>query len=88
MEHWRGAYRQRPPAGRATLQKGAGERGVTLIGYSLGVRVIYSCLMNCVQRRAFSLAENAVLGTPCPSDARDWCAIRSVVAGRLFKVYS
>lgn len=71
------------------LNKVHGERGVTLVGYSLGARVVYSCLMSLAERRAFGLVENAVLmGVPAPSDRRVWCAIRSVVTGRLVNVFS
>ncbi|KAK3683536.1 hypothetical protein B0T22DRAFT_385515 [Podospora appendiculata] len=71
------------------MSKAQGERGVTLIGFSLGARVIYTCLMRLAERRAFGLIENAVMmGTPAPSDARTWCTMKSVVAGRLVNVYS
>jgi len=73
----------------ALINKAQGERPVTLIGYSLGARLIYSCLMSLAERRAFGLVESAVLiGTPAPSDAAAWRAMRSVVAGRLVNVYS
>ncbi|KAG9246466.1 hypothetical protein BJ878DRAFT_416921 [Calycina marina] len=73
----------------ALINRAQGERPVTLIGYSLGARLIYSCLMSLAERRAFGLVESAVLiGTPAPSDAAMWRAMRSVVAGRLINVYS
>jgi len=73
----------------AIINKVQGERGITLIGYSLGARMIYTCLMILAEKRAFGLVENVVMmGTPAPSDAHVWCAIRSVVAGRLVNVYS
>ncbi|KAJ9149285.1 DUF726-domain-containing protein [Pleurostoma richardsiae] len=73
----------------AIIAKVQGERGVTLIGYSLGARMIYACLMSLAERRAFGLVENAVLiGAPVPSDSRVWCALKSVAAGRLVNVYS
>jgi hypothetical protein len=73
----------------ALINKAQGERPVTLIGYSLGARLIYSCLMSLAERRAFGLVESVVLmGTPAPSDAKDWRAMRSVVSGRLVNVYS
>ncbi|KAM7200549.1 Protein of unknown function (DUF726) domain containing protein [Naviculisporaceae sp. PSN 640] len=71
------------------MNKVQGERGVTLIGYSLGARVIYSCLMCLAERRAFGLVENAVLmGTPAPSGDQVWCSMKSVVSGRLVNVFS
>lgn len=73
----------------AIINKAQGERPVTLIGYSLGARVIYSCLMSLAERNAFGLVESAVLiGTPCPSDGAFWRAMKSVVSGRLVNVYS
>lgn len=71
------------------LSKAHGERGVTLIGYSLGARVIYACLMVLAERRGFGLVENVVMmGTPAPSDPEVWCAMKSVVSGRLVNVFS
>ncbi|KAK3946207.1 hypothetical protein QBC46DRAFT_335646 [Diplogelasinospora grovesii] len=71
------------------MNKVQGDRGVTLIGYSLGARVIYVCLTALAERRAFGLVENVVMmGTPCPSEARVWCAMKSVVSGRFVNVYS
>ena len=73
----------------ALINKAQGERPVTLIGYSLGARVIYSCLMSLAKRRAFGLIESVVLiGAPAPSTTSDWRVMRSVVASRLVNVYS
>jgi hypothetical protein len=73
----------------ALINKAQGERPVTLIGYSLGARLIHSCLMSLAERRAFGIVESVVLiGTPAPSDATVWRAMRSVVTGRLVNVYS
>ncbi|KAJ8112334.1 hypothetical protein OPT61_g5278 [Boeremia exigua] len=73
----------------ALINKVQGERPVTLVGYSLGARLIYSCLQRLVDRKAFGLIENVVLlGAPCPSDAADWRRIRSVVSGRVVNVFS
>ncbi|KAK0705023.1 hypothetical protein B0H67DRAFT_498366 [Lasiosphaeris hirsuta] len=71
------------------MNKAHGDRGISLIGYSLGARVIYACLMILAERRAFGLVENVVMmGTPAPSDADVWCAMKAVVSGRLVNVYS
>lgn len=73
----------------ALINKAQGERPVTLIGYSLGARVIYSCLMSLAKRRAFGLIESVVvIGAPAPSTTADWRVMRSVVASRLVNVYS
>lgn len=73
----------------ALVNRAQGERPVTLIGYSLGARVVYTCLMSLARRGEFGIVENAVLiGSPTPSDTSDWRVLRSVVAGRLVNVYS
>ncbi|KAI1083810.1 hypothetical protein F5B20DRAFT_568449 [Whalleya microplaca] len=71
------------------INKLYGERPITLIGYSLGARAVYSCLIALAEKRAFGIVENVVImGAPCPTEIRAWAAIRSVVAGRLINVYS
>ncbi|RAL17783.1 DUF726 domain protein [Aspergillus homomorphus CBS 101889] len=73
----------------ALIDKVQGERSVTLIGYSMGSRVIFSCLQTLAKRQAFGLVESAVLmGSPTPSNAPHWRRLRSVVSGRLVNVYS
>ena len=73
----------------ALIKKVQGERPVTLVGYSLGARVIYSCLMSLAERKAFGLVESvALMGTPAPSNEKIWRALRSVVSGRLVNIYS
>ncbi|KAH7157105.1 hypothetical protein EDB81DRAFT_929316 [Dactylonectria macrodidyma] len=71
---------------RSKLQ---GDRPISLIGYSLGARAIYMCLMVLAERRQFGLVESVVLmGTPAPSESRVWLTLKSVVSGRLINVYS
>lgn len=73
----------------ALINKAQGERPVTLIGYSLGARMIYTCLMSLARRKAFGLVESAVLiGAPTPSDTADWRIMRTALSGRLVNVYS
>ena len=73
----------------ALINKAQGERPVTLIGYSLGARVIYTCLISLAKRKAFGLIENVVMmGAPTPSDTSDWRIMRTVVSGRLVNVFS
>ncbi|TGJ76291.1 hypothetical protein E0Z10_g10902 [Xylaria hypoxylon] len=73
----------------ALINKAQGERPVTLVGYSLGARVIYICLQELAKRKAFGLVENVVLlGAPTPSSSAEWRRIRSVVTGRVVNAYS
>lgn len=73
----------------ALINRAQGERPVTLIGYSLGARVIWACLTSLARRKAFGLVESAVLmGSPVASDISTWRAMRTAVSGRLVNVYS
>lgn len=73
----------------ALINKAQGERPVTLVGYSLGSRVIYSCLTSLAERRAFGLVESVVfIGSPVPSNDDNWRVMRSVVSGKVINVYS
>ena len=73
----------------ALIKRTQGERPVTLVGYSVGARVIWSCLTTLAERRAFGLVESVImLGAPIPSDIGTWRAMRTAVSGRLVNVYS
>lgn len=73
----------------ALINKAQGERPVTLIGYSLGSRLIFSCLQTLCKRGAYGLVESViVMGSPTPSESESWRRIRSVVSGRVVNVYS
>ncbi|KAH6610190.1 hypothetical protein Trco_000210 [Trichoderma cornu-damae] len=70
-------------------QKFQGDRPVSLMGYSLGARAIYACLMVLAERRQFGIVDSVILmGTPAPSESRVWLTLKSVVCGRLINVYS
>ncbi|KAK6528449.1 hypothetical protein TWF281_009689 [Arthrobotrys megalospora] len=73
----------------ALINRVQGNRPVTLVGYSLGSRVIYSALVELAERRAFGLVENVyMLGSAIPSSGEGWIGVRSVVSGRVVNVYS
>ncbi|KOS23234.1 Transmembrane and coiled-coil domain-containing protein 4 [Escovopsis weberi] len=70
-------------------QKFQGDRPVSLVGFSLGARAIYTCLMVLAERRQFGLVDSVVMiGTPAPAESRVWLTLKSVVCGRLVNVYS
>ncbi|KAK7367334.1 hypothetical protein VNO80_09343 [Phaseolus coccineus] len=67
-----------------------GNRPVTLVGYSLGARVIFKCL-ECLAETENSaeLVERVVLlGAPIAIMDENWEAVRKMVAGRFVNVYS
>ncbi|KAJ3151625.1 hypothetical protein HDU86_006044 [Geranomyces michiganensis] len=71
------------------VEKVKGERPVTLIGYSLGARVIFYCLEELARRDAYGIVENAYMfGLPGPGTDDLWKGIRRTVAGRVVNGYS
>ncbi|KAL8760163.1 MAG: hypothetical protein Q9184_003420, partial [Pyrenodesmia sp. 2 TL-2023] len=74
---------------QALMEKVQGERPVTLVGYSLGARVIYQAMLTLAEQNAFGLVESIVLiGAPISVEDSSWRKIRAVVAGRVVNVYS
>ncbi|CAB11736.1 Membrane protein [Schizosaccharomyces pombe] len=65
-----------------------GVRPVTLVGYSLGARVIYYCLRELEKKKEFSIIENVYLfGTPVIFKRTSWLKAASVVSGRFVNGY-
>uniref|UniRef100_A0A452IPK8 Uncharacterized protein n=1 Tax=Gopherus agassizii TaxID=38772 RepID=A0A452IPK8_9SAUR len=66
-----------------------GKRPVTLIGFSLGARVIYFCLKEMAQEKdCEGIIEDVVLlGAPVEGDAKYWEAFTKVVSGRIINGY-
>ncbi|KAJ7306614.1 hypothetical protein JRQ81_010016 [Phrynocephalus forsythii] len=66
-----------------------GKRPVTLIGFSLGARVIYFCLQEMAKEKdCRGIIEDVVLlGAPVEGDAKHWKPICKVVSGRIINGY-
>lgn len=73
-----------------TLMSGnLGVRPITLVGFSLGSRLIYSCLIELAHRGGFGLIENVILlGNPVSVKYEQITLARSVVSGRFVNGYS
>ncbi|XP_065594205.1 transmembrane and coiled-coil domain-containing protein 4 [Cyrtonyx montezumae] len=71
------------------LSRQQGKRPVTLIGFSLGARVIYFCLQEMAQEKdSQGIIEDVVLlGAPVEGEAKSWKAITKVVSGRIINGY-
>ncbi|KAL3527176.1 hypothetical protein ACH5RR_011832 [Cinchona calisaya] len=67
-----------------------GNRPVTLVGFSLGARVIFKCLQTLAEKDSSAgLVERVVLlGAPIAIKDVNWEAARKVVAGRFVNTYS
>lgn len=66
-----------------------GKRPVTLIGFSLGARVIFYCLKEMAKRKGCEgIVEDAVLlGAPVPAHRDEWAPLAKVVSGRIVNGY-
>lgn len=66
-----------------------GQRPATLVGYSLGARVIYSCIAELSRRKAYGLIQDVyIFGTPVFYNKKQMGNARSVVSGRFVNGYS
>ncbi|KAL8621637.1 hypothetical protein ACOMHN_036870 [Nucella lapillus] len=86
---WSVALQRAVAAGRqlaeVLLSREQGKRPVTLIGYSLGGRVIFYCLEEMAKRKGCEgiVEDVVILGAPVTSDPKAWAAFQRVVAGRI-----
>jgi hypothetical protein len=71
------------------IQRGLGVRPVTLVGFSLGARVIFYTLVALAKKKAFGIVQDVYLmGTTVTASRKTWCEIRGVVAGRFVNCYA
>lgn len=64
-------------------------RPVSLVGFSLGARVIYYCLLELESRGAYGIIEEIYMfGTPVVSSPSEWSRISSVVSGKIINGYT
>eukprot|EP00658_Telonema_sp_P-2_P012429 TRINITY_DN14731_c0_g1_i3.p1 TRINITY_DN14731_c0_g1~~TRINITY_DN14731_c0_g1_i3.p1 ORF type:complete len:185 (+),score=27.86 TRINITY_DN14731_c0_g1_i3:261-815(+) len=75
---------------KVLLDRLHGRRPISLVGYSLGARVIFFALEALAgMSGSEGIVANAILlGAAAPSEAHRWNRLRSVVAGRLVNGYS
>lgn len=71
------------------MDRSLGTRPITLVGYSLGARVIFSCLQELSKRGAYGLIQNAYLfGSPVVVKKDEFLRARTVVSGRFVNGYN
>lgn len=71
------------------LSRAHGKRPITLIGFSMGARVIYHCLITMSKRASYAGIVNDVvlLGAPVSASPSQWQQINRVVGGRIINGY-
>ena len=71
------------------IDRNLGARPITLVGFSLGARVIFSCLRELAAKGASGLIQNVYLfGSPIVNSKEEYLRARSVVSGRFVNGYA
>ncbi|KAF2163894.1 hypothetical protein M409DRAFT_68157 [Zasmidium cellare ATCC 36951] len=71
------------------IDRNLGVRPITLVGFSLGSRVIWSCLKELAKRGALGLVQNVYMfGSPVVANRDEYLRARSVVSGRFVNGYA
>ncbi|UZJ52801.1 hypothetical protein CBS101457_002121 [Exobasidium rhododendri] len=66
-----------------------GVRPITLVGFSLGARVIFYALAELAKQKKFGIVQNVYLvGAPVTASDKTWKEARGVVAGRFVNAFS
>ncbi|KKY18781.1 hypothetical protein UCRPC4_g04761 [Phaeomoniella chlamydospora] len=71
------------------IDRHLGNRPVTLVGFSLGSRLIFSCLRELANRGAYGLVQNVYLfGSPIVAKRDEYFRARTAVCGRFVNGYA
>lgn len=71
------------------IQRHAGVRPTSLIGFSLGARVIFYALCELARVKAYGIVQDVYLfGTTVTASRQTWLGVRSVVGGRFVNAYA
>ncbi|EMD42269.1 hypothetical protein CERSUDRAFT_110798 [Gelatoporia subvermispora B] len=71
------------------LRRHLGVRPITLIGFSLGGRVIFYALVELAKQKAFGIVQDVfILGATVTAPLKTWLEVRSVVSGRFVNGYA
>lgn len=71
------------------IQRSLGVRPITLIGFSLGARVIFYALLELSKRKVYGIVQDVfLLGATVTASTKTWHQVRSTVAGRFVNGYA
>ncbi|KAL8734145.1 MAG: hypothetical protein Q9166_001630 [cf. Caloplaca sp. 2 TL-2023] len=71
------------------IDRNLGVRPITLVGFSLGSRVIFACLRELANKGAYGLIQNVYLfGSPIVANKDEYLRARTVVSGRFVNGYA
>ncbi|KAF2155927.1 DUF726-domain-containing protein [Myriangium duriaei CBS 260.36] len=71
------------------IDRNLGSRPITLVGFSIGSRVIFACLKELAKKGAYGIVQNVYLyGSPMVVNKDDYTRARAVVPGRFVNGYA
>ncbi|KAF2118467.1 hypothetical protein BDV96DRAFT_643713 [Lophiotrema nucula] len=71
------------------IDRNLGTRPITLVGFSLGARVIFSCLKELASRGAYGIVQNVYMfGLPAVAKKDDFIKMRAIIPGRFVNGYA
>lgn len=71
------------------MDRNLGNRPITLLGFSLGSKLIFSCLQELASKGAYGIVQNVYLfGSPIVAKKDEYLKARSVVSGRFVNGYA
>lgn len=71
------------------MERNLGARPITLVGFSLGCRVIFTCLKELANKGGIGLIQNVYLfGSPVVARKEDFLRARTVISGRFVNGYA
>ena len=90
---WSNALDRARAAGRiladVLIRRHLGVRPITLIGFSLGARVIFYALVELAKQKQFGIVQDVfLLGATLTVSQSLWCETRSVVSGRYVNAFA
>ncbi|KAF5352548.1 hypothetical protein D9756_006239 [Leucocoprinus leucothites] len=90
---WSNALDRAKAAGRVLadvlIQRHLGVRPITLIGFSLGARVIFHALLELARQKAYGIVQDVfLLGATLTASQTAWIETRSVVSGRYVNAFA
>ena len=90
---WSNALDRARSAGRVLadvlIHRHLGVRPITLIGFSLGARVIFYALLELAKQKQFGIVQDVfLLGATLTVTQNMWCETRSVVSGRYVNAFA
>ena len=71
------------------INRHLGVRPITLVGFSLGSRVIFYALLELAKKKAYGIVQDVfIMGTTVTAPTKTWTEVRSVVSGRFVNAYA